>query len=119
MADVERLRDEPVDYACIGGVFPTSSKIKTDAPLGIEGMERLRLAIAKLWPDLPVSAIAGITSANAGSVVAAGADGIAVVSAVLKASDPRAAAEQLRRVVDDALAHRTSQPGRRSPQASV
>jgi thiamine-phosphate pyrophosphorylase len=106
MSDVVRLRNEPVDYACIGGVFPTSSKINSTEPLGVEGMRRLRLAIAELWPELPVSAIAGITLDSAGDIIEAGADGIAVISAVLKAADPGNAADELRRMVDTALARR-------------
>lgn len=115
MQDVERLRTEPIDYACIGGVFATSSKINTDTPLGVEGMKRLRLAIQELWPDLPVSAIAGISLANTAEVIGAGADGIAVISAVLRASDPRTAAEELRHAVDTALAGRARPPARHPP----
>jgi thiamine-phosphate pyrophosphorylase len=50
-----------------------------------------------------VVAIGGITLANATQAIAAGADGIAVVSAICAATDPRAAAQSLRAVVDAAL----------------
>ena len=51
---------------------------------------------------MPVGAIAGIDEGNAGEVMRAGADGVAVVSAVTAASDPEAAARRLRAIVDDA-----------------
>ena len=51
-------------------------------------------------------AIAGITAANAGEVIAAGADGVAVISALSLAADPAAAARALRVAVDEALKRR-------------
>lgn len=93
----------PVDYACIGGVFATLSKNNPDAPVGLEGLARLRAAIAAARPGLPVGAIAGIDAARAGEAVRAGADGIAVISAIFRAPDIAAGARALRRAVDDAL----------------
>ncbi|MGA8934321.1 MAG: thiamine phosphate synthase, partial [Pseudolabrys sp.] len=57
-------------------------------------------------PDYPICAIAGITAANAADVIAAGADGVAVISALSLAADPGKAAQDLRVVVDDALKQR-------------
>lgn len=96
------LAGEPVDYACIGGVFATSSKVNPDPPIGLAGLSRLLREIRRLAPHLPVGAIAGITAANAAEVIGAGADGIAVVSAVIAAADPRAAACELRTIVEAA-----------------
>jgi thiamine-phosphate pyrophosphorylase len=104
--DAAALADEPVDYACIGGVFATTSKLNADPPIGIEGFRRLRQSIASLWPGLPVSAIAGITAQNTGAIMAAGADGIAVIRAVLGAEDPRKACVELRQIIDYALVNR-------------
>jgi thiamine-phosphate pyrophosphorylase len=56
--------------------------------------------------DLPIGAIAGIDAQNAADVVAAGVDGIAVISALSLAADPQAAARDLRGIVDAALAAR-------------
>jgi thiamine-phosphate pyrophosphorylase len=50
--------------------------------------------------------IAGIDASNAGEAVAAGADGVAVISALSLQADPQAAARALRAVVDAALAQR-------------
>jgi len=63
------------------------------------------LAITRAVADavhVPVIAIGGITHDNAGDVIAAGADGVAVIGAILNADDPQAAAERLRRQLDSA-----------------
>jgi len=57
-------------------------------------------------PSLPAGAIAGIDAGNAADVIAAGADGVAVISALTLADDPTRAARRLRAVVDDALSAR-------------
>ena len=55
---------------------------------------------------MPVGAIAGIDAANAALVIAAGADGVAVISALFAADDVAAAARDLRSIVDRSLASR-------------
>jgi thiamine-phosphate pyrophosphorylase len=57
---------------------------------------------------MPVCAIAGIDAGNAADVIAAGADGVAVISALSLAADPAAAARDLRGIVDRALSHRSA-----------
>ncbi len=88
-----------VDYVSIGGVFATASKNNPNPPIDVTGLAE----IAVLF-DLPVVAIAGITRDNAAAVIAAGVGGIAVISAVCAAPDPRAAAADLRAIVDGAKA---------------
>ena len=95
-----------VSYVCIGGVFSTLSKHNPDPPVGLVGLSRLAERVRLKRPDLPVGAIAGITADNAGEVIAAGADGIAVISEIFMADDPTAATHALRAVVDAALAAR-------------
>ena len=56
--------------------------------------------------NFPTCAIAGITRDNAAQAIAAGADGVSVISALSKAPDPTAAARELRAVVDAALEQR-------------
>ena len=63
-------------------------------------------ALHRRAPKLPVCGIAGIDASNAGAVIAAGADGVAVISALSLAPDPAGAARSLREVVDAMLAKR-------------
>jgi len=97
---------EHLDYICIGGVFATVSKENPDPPIGLAGLERICAQMRGRDPDLPIGAIAGINSSNAGAVIATGADGVAVISALSLAGDPRAAARDLRAIVEAALAQR-------------
>lgn len=73
---------EPVDYIAVGPVFPTSSKANPDPVIGLEGVRRARAATS-----LPLVAIGGITPRNAESVRQAGADAIAVISALFSCPD--------------------------------
>jgi thiamine-phosphate pyrophosphorylase len=100
--EMYRLR---VDYACVGGVFATLSKDNLSPPIGLDGLSRVAFR-ARLASSCPVGAIAGIDASNAAEVIAAGADGIAVISALFMADDPEAEARRLRAVVDRALAAR-------------
>jgi thiamine-phosphate pyrophosphorylase len=102
-ADAERAGRAPIDYACIGGVFETLSKVNPDPPVGIDGLRRLRGVIRALRPELPVSAIAGINLARVPEVTAAGADGVAVISAIFRQPDVAVATRAFRVAVDHAL----------------
>ena len=95
-----------LDYVAIGGVYATSSKKTASPPIGNAGLREVVQAVRKRAPKFPICAIAGINSRNAGKVIAAGADGVAVISAISKASNPGTAARKLRDVVDRALAQR-------------
>jgi thiamine-phosphate pyrophosphorylase len=93
------LASARIDYACIGGVFATQHKDNADAPLGLDGYRRLREAARAALGGLPVGAIAGITAENAASVMAAGADGVAVIGAMFGSDDVEAATRGLRAVL--------------------
>jgi thiamine-phosphate pyrophosphorylase len=83
------------DYVAIGSVFPSSTKPRAArAPLAL-------LAEAKAASGLPVVAIGGITAENAAEAIAAGADMVAVISAVFDAPDVRAAARAIARLFND------------------
>ena len=70
-----------VDYVAFGGFFPSTIKPSTvRAPLGLLGEAKQRLSV-------PVVAIGGITLDNAPQLVAAGADGVAVISALFEDAD--------------------------------
>ena len=100
---------EHLDYVCIGGVFATTSKDNPDPPIGLPGLQSIYSVMRERDPDLPIGAIAGIDASNADAVIAAGADGVAVISALSLAPDPQAAARDLRSIVEAALAKRQAQ----------
>lgn len=106
---VEQARAAPLDllnYVAIGGVYSTTSKDNKAAPIGVAGLRAIVEAIRAREPNYPICAIAGITSGNAANVISAGADGVAVISALSLAPDPAKAAQELRAVVDSALKRR-------------
>ena len=97
---------ELIDYVGSGGVYVTTSKQQKSAPIGTAGLARVIAALHARAPKLPVCGIAGIDAGNAAPVIAAGADGVAVISALSLAPDPAAAARTLRGIVDATLAKR-------------
>lgn len=97
---------DQLDYVAIGGVYGTTSKDNTSAPIGIAGLREIAAAVRARQADFPICAIAGIDQDNAADVIQAGADGVAVISALSLNADPRKAARGLRNVVDVALAQR-------------
>lgn len=106
MDDARRVAQAPADYACIGGVFETTSKNNPDMPVGLAGLKELRTYLRAERPELPVGAIAGITLDRVPNVIAAGADGVALISALFQASDVAATAQAFRKAVDDAIGAR-------------
>jgi thiamine-phosphate pyrophosphorylase len=82
----------PTDYIAIGPVFATGSKLNPDPVIGIAGVRRARELTHK-----PLIAIGGITRQNCSSVIAAGADSIAVISDLVR--DPRKSAEEFLRIL--------------------
>jgi thiamine-phosphate pyrophosphorylase len=95
-----------IDYAGVGGVYATLSKEQKNPPIGPQGFSRIAQVLRRRAPSLPIVGIAGIDAGNAGQVIAAGADGVAVISALSLADDPGAAARALRDIVDGMLAKR-------------
>lgn len=93
--DAVRAAREGADYIGVSPVFATPTKADAAAPLGLEGLRAIRAAV-----PVPLVAIGGIHLGNAREVLRAGADGLAVVSAIVAADSPRAAAAALRREVD-------------------
>lgn len=69
----------PVDYVAIGPVFSTANKLDPAREVGLEGVWAVRNAVGAM----PLVAIGGITEANARQVIDAGADAVAVISALL------------------------------------
>jgi thiamine-phosphate pyrophosphorylase len=86
LAQVAAAGTSGADYVAVGPVFATTTKQRPDPVVGLSLVRAARAGLA-----VPLVAIGGITSANAGQVAAAGADGVAVVSAILRAGDVGAA----------------------------
>lgn len=108
LTEAETAPLEALDYVCLGGVFVTTSKDNVAAPIGIAGLKKLLAALRARAPKFPIGAIAGIDETNAGEVISAGADGVAVISALSIAPDPAAAARRLRGIVDRSLGARSA-----------
>jgi thiamine-phosphate pyrophosphorylase len=106
VAQAEAAPVELLDYAAIGGVYATTSKDNPDPPIGVEGLTRITAIFRRRRPDLPICAIAGIDASNAAATVKAGADGVAIISALSLAESPPDAARELRAIIDAALAER-------------
>jgi len=80
---------EGADYIAAGSIYPTSSK-ETAKVIGLERLLQIRKATS-----VPLVAIGGITKDNTAEVLAAGADSVAVISAILQAESPEEAARQI------------------------
>lgn len=106
VADAEAAPVELIDYVGSGGVYATLSKQQKNPPIGPAGLARIIAVLRRRAPHLPLCGIAGIDESNAAEVIAAGADGVAVISALSLAADPSAAARRLRDIVDAMLAKR-------------
>jgi thiamine-phosphate pyrophosphorylase len=102
-AQAEAAPLDLLDYVGVGGVFATTSKDNTSAPIGPAGLARIAGVLRGRMPGFPLCGIAGIDANNAADVIAAGADGVAVISALSRKSDPRSAAHELRGIVDTAI----------------
>jgi len=82
------------DYLGVSPIFTTPTKTDVHTSWGLEGLRALRRRSAKV-----LVAIGGINAENAGAVLEAGADGIAVVSAICASHEPEAAARALRQII--------------------
>ena len=96
--DAEAAAAAGADYLGVGAVFPTGSKDDIDDDEYAVGTDRVA-AIAEAV-DIPFVGIGGVTAENATEVIEAGADGVAVITAITKADDPAAATEALQHATE-------------------
>ena len=89
LAQAREARDDGAGYIAVGSMFPTTTKPDFEL-VGPELIQKLRGEIR-----VPVIGIGGITPDNVAAVIRAGADGVAVISAVCGAADPAAATRRL------------------------
>ncbi len=87
--------DAGADYIGLGPVYETRTKADTQPVIGTETIRE----VASLLPGLPIVAIGGISERRAGTVIKAGASGVAVISAISGAEDPGEAASRLKGAV--------------------
>jgi len=85
------------DYLGVSPIYATPTKTDTALPLGLEGLREIRKAVR-----IPLVGIGGLNRDNAAEVIRNGADGVAVVSAIVAADDPQKAADALRQIITEA-----------------
>lgn len=90
VAEAVAAAEVGADYVGFGPIFATRSKSDAAAPVGLRGLRAIRRLI-----DVPIVAIGGISAENVEDVIEAGADGVAVISAVAGAPDMEGAAREL------------------------
>ncbi len=96
IAEAQCAEYDGADYLGVGDVYGTLSKPDADIPIGIDGLRAVIQAVA-----LPVVAIGGITLEHTPDIIRAGAEGVAVISAVVGAANAEIAARRLRTIVDE------------------
>ena len=96
LTDAVEAERAGADYLGVSPIFDTPTKTDTAPALGLMGLQQIRTAV-----NLPLVGIGGLNADNAGRVIANGADGVAVVSAIVSADDPEAAARDLIRIVQE------------------
>ena len=91
IAEARAARDDGADYIGVGPIWGTATKLDAGVAVGPGLIATLKAAV-----ELPMVGIGGIGAGNAAQVIAAGGDGVAVVSAIMSADDPEAAARDLK-----------------------
>ncbi|MUK89409.1 thiamine phosphate synthase [Ornithinibacillus sp. L9] len=89
--EVDQSPIQLVDYLGAGPIFGTTTKQDAKQPVGVDWIQSLRAQ----FPNMPLVGIGGINTENAHSVIEAGADGVAVISAITNAQNIQGAVEQL------------------------
>jgi len=97
LADAVEAEKGGADYLGVSPIYATPTKTDTAPPLGLEGLRAIRAAV-----HLPLVGIGGLNRDNSAAVIENGGDGVAVVSAIVAADDPAAAAGDLKSIIDGA-----------------
>ncbi|MBU2547800.1 MAG: thiamine phosphate synthase [Proteobacteria bacterium] len=97
LEDAIQAEKDGADYVGVSPVFATPTKTDAAEPLGLDNLRRIRERVR-----LPLVAIGGVNAGNAATVIHHGADGVAVVSAIVRAPDPAAATRNLLDIVTQA-----------------
>ncbi len=97
LQDAVEAENGGADYLGVSPIYATPTKTDTAAPLGLEGLREIRKAVR-----LPLVGIGGLNRDNAAEVIRSGADGVAVVSAIVAADDPQTAADAIKQTIKEA-----------------
>jgi thiamine-phosphate pyrophosphorylase len=103
VAEALRAEQQGADYVALSPTFSTASKYNAGPGHGLDVLREICISVS-----IPVVAIGGITKENVGDVIGAGADGIAVISAVVKKLDIAGAARELKSLIAQARQVRQS-----------
>lgn len=95
--EVQQAQYQNVDYIAASPVFRTDTKIDTKSEFGIDGVHKM-----VRMTDIPVVGIGNMNACTAGDVISAGADGVAVVSAIMSSPDPGRAAGEIMDAIEAA-----------------
>jgi thiamine-phosphate pyrophosphorylase len=99
VADAVAAQQAGADYLGVSPIYATPTKTDTAPALGLEGLQQIRASVT-----LPLVGIGGLNAGNAARVIEHGADGVAVVSAIVSADNPAAAARELSGILTAAKA---------------
>jgi thiamine-phosphate pyrophosphorylase len=97
LEDAVEAERNGADYLGVSPIYATPTKTDTAAPLGLEGLREIRKTV-----QLPLVGIGGLNRDNSAAAIRSGADGVAVVSAIVAADDPATAAGDLMQVIREA-----------------
>ena len=95
LPDAIKAEKGGADYLGVSPIYATPTKTDTAPPLGLEGLREIRKAVR-----IPLVGIGGLSKDNSADVIRCGADGVAVVSAIVAADDPKAAAKELKDLIE-------------------
>lgn len=101
IAQAKAANSLDVDYIGLSPVFSTQTKNDIAKPLELEGVREIAS-----FTKHPTVAIGGINNINTADIIQAGADGVAVVSAIISSPDPKLSSLELRSIVDKALSNK-------------
>ena len=97
LKDAVQAEKDGADYIGVSPIYATPTKTDSAPHLGLEGLREMRKSV-----KIPLVGIGGLNRENAGEVIKNGADGVAVVSAIVAADDPEKAARELSKIVEQA-----------------
>jgi thiamine-phosphate pyrophosphorylase len=97
LADAVAAEKGGADYLGVSPIYATPTKTDTAPALGLGGLTKIRQAV-----KLPLVGIGGLNQDNAAEVIRNGADGVAVVSAIVAADNPEAATRKLKQAINEA-----------------